>query len=247
MPYDQRYLWQVVPRTNVDAATTAVQVIQQSARTLASAANVNRALTAVTAKPETSSTIQIVTMSMRQLANVQSGVPNYLLEQPAVNTVIEADLRLALNDALDALVLAGVAGSGFQSPGSDNILVSIRKSISTLQAAGYNPDTLVMTPAAAEAIDVMVSGITGGTADFVFAPGQFAPDSIFGLRRVISKGIPASAVMDSKNFGRLYTGPVSLSRHEENAGSTNTSLIRMEMHAVWGTERQAAAVRIAAS
>src|SRR3954453_944554 len=62
-------------------------------------------------------------------------------------------------------------------------LVSYRKAITTLRAAGYNPDTLVLTPAADEALDVMVSGITGGTADFVFAPGQFSATSFFGLIR----------------------------------------------------------------
>jgi hypothetical protein len=33
--------------------------------------------------------------------------------------------------------------------------------MTTLYAAGYNPDTLILTPVASEAIDVMVSGITG--------------------------------------------------------------------------------------
>ena len=40
---------------------------------------------------------------------------------------------------------------------------------------------------------------------------------------------------------------MSLARFEENAGKTNTSLVRLETHAVFGVERQNAAVRIAAS
>jgi hypothetical protein len=43
----------------------------------------------------------------------------------------------------------------------------------------------------------------------------------------------------------LYLSPLSLARFEENAGRTNTSLIRLEGHAAYGTERTAAAVRIA--
>ena len=59
--------------------------------------------------------------------------------------------------------------------------------------------------------------------------------------------MPAPVVFDSQAFGKLYAGPVSLARFEENAGSTNTSLVRLETNAVFGVERQNAAVRIAAS
>lgn len=50
---DQRYAWPAFPRVNVDASATSVDVFTQTARTLASAANVVRAIDAVTAKPET--------------------------------------------------------------------------------------------------------------------------------------------------------------------------------------------------
>ena len=45
------------------------------------------------------------------------------------------------------------------------------------QAAGYNPDTLILTPGGGGgARHACVSGVSGGTNDFVFAPGQFAPE-----------------------------------------------------------------------
>jgi hypothetical protein len=144
-------------------------------------------------------------------------------------------------------VRAGLATSSNQAPGSDNILVSIRKAITTLRASGYMPDTLLLTPAAAETIDVMVSGISGGTADFVFGAAQFAPGTLFGLRVIQSKVIAAPVVLDSKANGKLYLSPISLARFEENAGRTNTSLVRLEGHAAYGVERTAAAIRIASS
>jgi hypothetical protein len=90
-----------------------------------------------------------------------------------------------------------------------------------------------LTPANAEAIDVMVSGITGGTADFVFAPGQFAPGSLFNSRAGSRSRFPAAAVVDSTALGKLYASPVTLTRFEENAGATNTSLVRTELNAVF--------------
>jgi hypothetical protein len=226
---------------------TSVDVLTQTARTLATAANVVRAIDAVTAKPETSSTLTVVTTALKQVATIQTNVPNVYLAQQAFNTTIENDLRLAINDGLDSLVLTFIATAGFQAPGTDPLLVSIRKAMTTLWAAGYNPDTLLLTPANAEALDLAVSGVTGGTQDFVFTPAQFAPGTIFGMQRRISKTIPAAAVVDSQALGKYYTSPVTLARFEADAGTTNRSNVRMELNAVFGGERAAAAVRIAAS
>jgi HK97 family phage prohead protease len=245
--FDQRYAWPAFNRVPVDAGTTSVNVLTQTARTLPTAANVVRAIDAVTNKPESASTVTVVVTSLKQLAAVTSGVPNIMLEQSGIESVIGNDLRLSYNEGLDKLILDAIALSGFQAPGTDPLLVSIRKAMTTLYAAGWNPDTLILTPAAAEALDVLVTGIASGVNDYVFAPANFAPDRIFGMQRRMSKTIPATAVVDSQAFGKLYAGPVSLSTFEENAGKTNSSLVRFEGTGVFGTERQTAAVRIAAS
>jgi len=245
--YDSRWAWPAFPRVAVDEGVTSVDVFTQTARSLATATNVIRAIDAVTNKPETGSTLTIVSTAMKQVATVQSGIPNVYLESSAFNTIVESDLRLALNDGLDKLILDAIASSGFQAPGTDPLLVSIRKGMTTILAAGYSPDTLILTPANAEALDVLVSGISGGTNDYVFGAGAFAPGTIFGLNKRISKTISAAAVVDSKSLGKLYASRVSLARFEENYGKTNTSLVRLEAHAIFGLERAAAAVRIAAS
>ena len=245
--FDQRYAWPAFPRVPVDDGATSVNVLTQTARTLPSAATVVRAIDAVTNKPEAASTVTVVTTSMKQLAAVQSGVPNVMLAQPGIESVIGSDLRLSFNEGLDKLILDAIALSGFQVPGTDPLLVSIRKAMTTIFAAGYNPDTLILTPANAEALDTLVTGITGGTNDYVFGPGRFAPGQLFGLNVRVSKTIPAAAVVDASAFGKLYLGPISLASFEENAGSTNTTLVRLEGHAAFGTERVTAAVRIAAA
>ncbi len=245
--FDQRYAWPAFPRVPIDTGVTSVQVMTQTARTLPTAANVVRAVDAVTNKPESASTVTLVATSVKQLAAVVSGVPNVMLEQPAIESVLGNDLRLSINEGLDKLILDAIALSGFQAPGTDPLLVSIRKAMTTLFAVGYNPDTLILTPAAAEALDVLVTGIASGVNDYVFAPANFAPNQIFGMNRRVSKTIPATAVVDSTAFGKLYAGPIALATFEENAGKTNSSLIRLEGNGVFGTERQNAAVRIAAA
>jgi hypothetical protein len=59
-------------------------------------------------------------------------------------------------------VLDAVAPSGFQAPGTDPLLVSIRKAMTTVQSAGYEPDTLILTPSNAETLDTLVSGVSAG-------------------------------------------------------------------------------------
>jgi Escherichia/Staphylococcus phage prohead protease len=244
---DQRYLWSAVPSVAVNAGVTSVDVFQQTARSLPAGTAVVRNIDAVTAKPEVGSTLNITTVPLKQVAAIETNIPNVYLERDELATVVETDLRLAVNEGFDRLVLDGLAASGFQAPGTDNILVSIRKAMTTLQGSGYNPDTLVLTPANSEAIDTMVSGISGGTADFVFGPGRFAPGTLFGLKVAVSKSTPAAVVLDSKANGKLYVSPISLARFEVDAGSTNRSNVRLEGHGAYGVERTAAAVRIAAS
>ena len=96
-----------------------------------------------------------------------------------------------------------------------------------------------------ETLDTLTSGGTAGwPGPYVFSPGQFAPQTIFGMSVRVSKNIGQPVVVDSRAFGKLYAGPVSLQRFEESGGLTNSSLVRFEGNAVFGIERLTAAVRI---
>ena len=83
--YDQRYIWPAFPRQGVDSGVTSVDVASQTARTLATSANTVRAIDAVTNKPETASTVTIAATAMKQVATVQSGIPNVYLESQAIS------------------------------------------------------------------------------------------------------------------------------------------------------------------
>ena len=121
----------------------------------------------------------------------------------------------------------------------------VRRSISLLWSNGYNPDVLLLPPAPAETLDLMMSGgTTGYPGWYTFGAGQFGPPTVFGLQRRISKNLVSPTVVDSQAYGRLFAGPVSLQRFEENAGASNSSLLRCEGNAVFAVERSSAAVRI---
>jgi hypothetical protein len=243
--FDQRWAWPAFPSVAVDAGVTSVQVVTQGARTLPDPETVIRAIAATTPKAEVETDVGVVTVSMQQVAAVVSGVPNIYLLQDQLRSLVSVDLRLALNEGLDDLVLDALDASGHQAPGTDALLVSIRKCITTIAAAGYAADTLILRPADSEALDVLTS--SGPEKNYVFGPGRFAPGTLFGLTVRISKNAAAPIVVDSSALGRLYGSPISLTTHEENFGKTNTSLLRLEGNATFGIERLAAAIRIAAS
>jgi hypothetical protein len=51
-----------------------------------------------------------------------------------------------------------------------------------LWSLGWNPDTLILSPANAESLDLLTSGGTAGwPGPYVFGPGNFAPPTVFGL------------------------------------------------------------------
>ena len=120
--YDQRYAYQALPSVGVDSGVTSISLLTQTARTLATPANVIRAIDAVTAKPETTETLTVSTVALKQLASVVSDIPNIFIENEQAGWIIENDLKLAITDALDDLVKQAVAAWGFQAPGTDRIL-----------------------------------------------------------------------------------------------------------------------------
>ena len=242
---DRRYAWPAFGSVSVDAGTTSVQVLKQTSRSLGVAADLIRAIDSTDTKPQVDSELDLVDVAMRQVACVQSNVPNVLFESDQFRSVVGVDLRLAINEALDVLVLTAIASSGHQVPGSDPLIASIRKAMTVIEAAGYSPNVLILKPSDAEALDLLQ---TSGPEEFwVFGAANFAPSSLFGLNVRISKLAPAPVVADTSAFGKLYASPVSLANFEENAGSTNSQTVRLEGTAAFGVERQDAAVRIAAS
>jgi uncharacterized protein len=244
--YDQRYSWPAFQRVGVDAGVTSVSVLNQTARTLIAGGTAVRAIDAVSTKPAIGGTVTMTAASMKQIAAISSGLPNVYLENGDIESIVSQDLRLAYADGLDFHTNAQiVASSGTQTLATDPLLNVIRRSISLLWSNGYNADTLLLTPANSETLDLLTSGGTAGwPGAYVFGAGQFGPPAIFGLQVRVSKNLANPVVVDSNAYGRLYAGPVSLQRFEENAGASNSSLIRFEGNALFNVERSTAAVRI---
>jgi hypothetical protein len=168
--------------------------------------------------------------SLKQIAAISSGIPNVYLENADIESIVSQDLRLAYADGLDFHTNSQIVGSsGTQTLSTDPLLNVIRRSVSLLWSNGYNPDTKLLTSANSESLDLLTSrGTAGWPGAYVFRAGQFGPATVFGMQVRVSKNL---------------TGPV-VQRFEENAGASNSSLVRFEGNALFNVERSGAAVRI---
>jgi hypothetical protein len=156
-------------------------------------------------------------------------------------SVVEQDLRLAVNDGLDELVRRGVNTAGTAAIVTGDVLEKTRKAMTVVQNAGYAPSVLAIDPAGAQGLDLLRS--SGSEAFYLWGPGQGAPGGPFGLQLRIWKNA-GTAVLDSNAFGRLYVAPVELRSFEADGGLTNKQNVRMETNAGFAVERTDAGLRI---
>ncbi|MDP9144576.1 MAG: HK97 family phage prohead protease [Actinomycetota bacterium] len=238
--YDQRWLYPVLPTTAVSDATTAVQYLRQSARTLAGTA-VIRPLDAVTTKPETSTTVEFKTLQLEQVASVQSNIPRIHAAQPMFQSLVEQDLRYSINDGLDEIARRGIVQAGTIVKGTDDILEVTRKAVTLVQTDGYSPSVLAIDPAGAQALDLLRT--PGTEKHYIWDPGRGPGSGPWGLQIRVWKNA-GTAALDADAYGRMYISPVELRSFEADGGLTNKQNVRMECAAGYTVERIPAARRI---
>jgi hypothetical protein len=167
-----------------------------------------------------------------------SGVPNIVARQRPFRDLIEGDLRLGLSEALDDMVDDAITAATIPmgSAGAD-IAQKIRYAMAVVEAAGYSPDTVALSPDEAVELDLILLETNNSTG----------VGPLFGLRPRISKALTLAVVFDSRAFGTLYSGPVEFASFEENDGATNSMLFRAELNAVAVIDREDAGCEVWAS
>jgi hypothetical protein len=236
---DGRYIFPSLRTEGVAADATGVVSYRQKSRTLASGSDMVRSITAVSDKPETSTVAEVVTAELKQIATISSGTPNVLLANEGFRSWVNGDLRTAYRAALDyhvveRIVAANIAVGG----GGANDFEAILYAQEAVRAAGYDPNTVVMSPA--DALAVQLLQLTGGDS---YAFAQTPP------RIVITPAVGDGEgfVFDRGALGILFLSPVSVQAFEENAGATNSSTVRAESNGLFLVQREDAAAYLSAS
>jgi hypothetical protein len=238
---DTRFLWPSLPTTPIDAGTTGITSFRQKGRTLATASTMIRAVDAVSTKPETGTETELLTATVKQIATVESGIPNVLLEHSQFRSFIEQDVRLAYNEAVDYHVVTEIlaANPSAATVGGSNPVEVALYAAEDVRAAGYEPDVLVMSPG--DTLAFTLTQLTGGDS-YIRTPN-------LGLRLVTAKNLSDDEgfVMDSSAAGQLFLSPARLQAFEENAGKTNSSTVRFESNGLFVVQRVDAIVALAGS
>ena len=199
-----------------------------------------RALDATSTKPETSSEVELRTLQLNQVATVSTGIPRIHAAQPLFQSVVEQDLRLAINDGLDELVRRGVSTAGTAAAVTGNVLDKIRKAKTVIDGQGYSANTLAIDASGAESLDLLKT--SGDEEMYVFTAGAAAP-APYGLQVRVWKSA-GTALLDSRAFGRLYVAPFELRSFEADAGVSNKQNVRLETNAGYAVERASAGLRV---
>lgn len=244
--FDQRWLAGAFPRRDVDVGVTGIQSFRQASRTLPDPSTMVRDLTAVTPKPEVDTEVELVAAELKQIAAVESGVPNILLESSEVRDFANTDLRLAFLEALDSHLAAQIraANPPNAAPGAD-LLAGARAGIAAVQDEGYNPTILAASPQDAVDLDLLQSSGTEAIYQFATTARSINASPLWGLRLVVVKDLgPVPWVIDPEAAGKLYISPLRFEAFEENAGATNSSTVRLEAHALFVVQRAAAIAEI---
>ena len=174
-----------------------------------------RAIAAVTTKPEVAFTVVLVHTALEQIAHKISGVPNVIFGNRGIRQIVDSELRLGLGEALDAQAVAIINAAGMATGGTGaNLAIRIRKAMTTLQAAGYEPDTVALSPADAEALDLLLLDVLNSS--------NTLPNWKLNVR--IGKSVTTGFVFDSRAFATVHASPISVASFEENAGASNSQL-----------------------
>jgi hypothetical protein len=235
-PADRRFAYPAFPMTPVPEGQTSVEVLRGGPRTLASPANMVRAIDAVTGKPVTSSARELASASMSQVATISDPIPRISVANGA-GDLVRTDLRLAFELSLDSMVLDALEADGIPATTGATLAHTLANAVEALSAEGYSADTLILRPITMTAISLYQ---TAGPEE------MFASLPIpAGLRIRISSNAASDFVVDSSAAARLFASPVRLDSDESGDNfESNTVVFRLENHAHFEVLRAEAIAKI---
>jgi hypothetical protein len=244
-PFDRRFFYPSLKQQSVGGDVTSVRFLKESERTLASPQGSGdgpmvRAIDETSPKPTSSVKLELASEPLYQVAHLVEDVPLIVAAQSEFSTVINTALSLGLQEALDELAFNAVAMAMVPGGGSAATVEDIRHAVTVIRAAGFQPDTLVLSPEDAESLELTTVGSDNLYLFSLRTTGNASP--LFGLTIRESKSATTPLVFDSSAFATLYTSPVSI--QSDGGGDNfknNTLVFRAELNATAVVEQLTAA------
>ncbi|MBV5244340.1 HK97 family phage prohead protease [Mycolicibacterium sp. PAM1] len=155
-------------------------------------------------KPTTDPQVVGVENRLRVVAHVSTGLDHYLLsDAPNLERFVQDEMLYGLRVKLEQQILAG-AGEDISDDDmtgvlntsgvvvqafATNALTSVRKAITTLEAAGYKPGLIVLSAADWEAVELL--NATSGATDVQGVPVDPVARRLWGVPVVLNQGLGA--------------------------------------------------------
>lgn len=152
-------------------------------------------------KPTSPLTVTPVDGKLEVIAHISEQIPHYVLsDNTNLEQFVADEMLWGLHRAVENQVLNG-DGEGANLEGiletsgvivqafATNILTSIRKAITTLEAGGYSPQVLAISAADWEALELL--SVTSGATDVRGLPVDAVTRKLFGVQAVVSNVLPA--------------------------------------------------------
>lgn len=97
---------------------------------------------------ESAFTVALVPTPLEQIAHKIASIPNIVFGNAGIREIIDSELQLGLAEALDAQAIAIINAAGMTAGGTGSSLAArIRKAMTVVQAAGFKPNTVALSPA----------------------------------------------------------------------------------------------------
>ena len=240
---------QVVPSRVVGPSYTWVR---QTARDLKAAVVLPGGI-----KPESDLTIESVQGQLHVVAHISSKCDKYILQDASsLVDFIQSEMAYGLQTEIIRLLLNGsgtnaprgiLQTSGILvQPFATSALVSIRKALTLLENAGYEPGAIVCTPALVEELELLL--VASGGIDVRGLPLDPVSRRLFGVPMAIETGLPAkTAIVLGKDSVSLDTdGEVSSTWSDAVADDfqTNSLRLRTEVRVNVAVQRPGAIVKV---
>jgi HK97 family phage major capsid protein len=138
-------------------------------------------------KPTSVYSVEKVEGQLDVIAHLSEPIPRYwVIDNDALQTWLSNELGYGLMVAVEAMSLAAIAGtSGIQSNAYvTSELVTLRKSLTLLEAGGYDPAAFVLAPADWEAVELALS--TSTAVEYRGLPYDPVTRRLYGVPVVVS-------------------------------------------------------------
>lgn len=156
------------------------------------------------AKPEAVMAPTVVPGALETYAHWKGITRQALEDVPQIRSVVEGRLRQGLVVALEGAIATAIGAAPIppvtgSAAASDTLLGVIRVGVGTVQAAGYQPNAVLLNPADFADMDIAIMGGTLG--------GPSVGGSYWGLRPIAVPGVPAGTayVGDFQAAVQLFT------------------------------------------